>query len=139
MIDLLFFWLLMGVYLVPVFVGLPWSWTAGFVAVSYAAAMFIVPLFLCRHCPRWTEPGRLLTCYHFGLLKLYRSSSKPLNRLQKACVFLGFVVFFSSGVVLLSCAGQMRLAIVAAYEAIAWVSVMRNTLCLRCCHGSCPM
>ncbi|MFX0122997.1 MAG: hypothetical protein ACFFAE_05110 [Candidatus Hodarchaeota archaeon] len=49
---------------------------------------------LCRHCPYYSEEGRILHCLaNHGLLKIWRYNPGPMNQWEKAGLLIGFIIF----------------------------------------------
>ena len=137
--NVAFFWLLTGLFIVPLFIGLPLIWFISYSIVFGIVAIFLIPLFICRYCPEYEKPGLLLKCSHWGIPKVYSYKSKPLNSIQCFFVYFGFAIIYGSGVILLCLIREYKLAVCAAYGSLVWVIVMRQTLCKTCLHPSCPM
>ncbi|UCG03332.1 MAG: hypothetical protein JSW11_04945 [Candidatus Heimdallarchaeota archaeon] len=78
------------------------NWT-GF--IIYAAFwMFFFGFFeiyvLCRHCPYYSEEGRILHCLaNHGLLKIWKYNPGTMNRWEKAGLLIGLILFLGIPVV----------------------------------------
>ena len=136
--DRSYFWLLTGMFIVPVVLGLPMLWIAAYLAALAIAAVFVIPLYICRYCPEWKKDSRVLTCVHYGIPKLYSCRDK-LGRVQQILIPLGFVAIYGSGVVMLAIMDQWSLAACAGYATVLWYFTMRRTVCRSCVHEQCPM
>ena len=136
--TVVFFWFLTGTIVLPILIGLPVLWSAGYFLAFVLLATFVIPLYLCRHCPEWRKPGMFLRCVHYGIPKVYPPSDQPLSALQKFCVFAGFVVIYGAGAVLLLLAKQYALSLCVAYNSVVWFMVMQRTICRSCANSNCP-
>ena len=126
--------------LTPLFVGVPVLWTVGYLVWLFAMMVIVIPLFICRHCPHWDNVGWYLTCdAHWGVPKIYAASDKPLNGIQRFCVYAGFVVIFGLPVGLLIANESYALAIVAAVLGVQWYVLMRTAVCSTCWNYRCPL
>jgi len=126
--------------LVPMFVGLPVLWTVGYLAALFACMVLVIPLFICRHCPHWDNGRSFLTCdAHWGVPKVYSFVDAPLNRVQSACVYFGFVAIFGAPVVLLILAGEYALSVCSAVNGVLWYCLMRYAVCTTCLNDRCPL
>ncbi|MFX0016030.1 MAG: hypothetical protein ACFE98_15690 [Candidatus Hermodarchaeota archaeon] len=75
-------------------------WTGSWVGVIIYASFWVVffgffEIFvLCRHCPYYSEEGRILHCLaNHSLLKIWDYNPEPMNRWEKAGLFIGLGLF----------------------------------------------
>lgn len=56
---------------------------------------FFEILVLCRHCPYYSEEGRILHCLaNHGLPKIWKYNPRPMNQWERAGLLIGFALFF---------------------------------------------
>ena len=128
------------VVLLPMFVGLPILLTILYFLSFLFAATFIIPLFICRHCPHWNNKKFYLECdAHYGIPKVYSYIPKPLNLLQQYCVYIGFIFIFGIPVLLLILHGEYQLSICSAANGILWYVILKKNMCSTCTNHNCPL
>jgi hypothetical protein len=113
---------------------------------------------LCSHCPFWAEDTRVLHCLaNHGSYKLWRYHPEPLNRLEKAMMYvLLATVFFvfplaihgygiwhlaasyaETGLVALM--GMIGVAAATLIFGVAFVITLKTFFCPKCVNFSCPL
>jgi hypothetical protein len=123
--------MVVGGQLIPLLIG-----ATGFGILFF----FVVPGFLCRHCPFYAERGLLLRCpAHFGSLKLWRYKPGPLNRLERTMVYIGFALIFGYPLPFLALSGQWAFLLLAVWGTFTWFFTMRKYICSSCVNFHCPM
>jgi hypothetical protein len=101
---------------------------------------FVVPSFLCRHCPYYAEKGLILHCpAHYGSIKLLKYSPVPLNRGEKTLVPMALIVLFGFPVPFLIYGQQWILLSIMSWNLLVWFFTMLKYICSSCINFSCPM
>ncbi|MEA2069657.1 MAG: hypothetical protein U9O98_00015 [Asgard group archaeon] len=70
-----------------------WWWFG--VIIGYFALFFIIETrILCSHCPYYSENSIILHCLaNQGFIKFYDYHPEPMNKLEKALLVIGFILF----------------------------------------------
>lgn len=113
-----------------------------FLWLAYSLFFFFVweARVLCRHCPFWAEPGKLLRCHaNYGVIKLWRYDPGPMRQSEKTQFIAGALIWMAFPFPLLLLGGAYLFALAAAGAAIAGAVVLRKSVCRRCVNFSCPM
>lgn len=141
--DLVDFAVLVILWLIPFLAGMIigrfWWALATWFGLAVIFFGYVEALVLCRHCPHYAEPGRLLKCHaNAGLPKIPAYDPRPLQTWEKvawlayvAVLFLYFVPFF-----ILS--QQWLLLVISGWATVTAVWTLQRTKCNRCYHLSCP-
>lgn len=89
-------------FFIPVAIGMILTiiWTGDWTGIIIYGAFWVLffgffEIFvLCRHCPYYSEEGRILHCLaNHGLPKIWKYNPGPMNRWEKAGLLIGFVFF----------------------------------------------
>jgi len=143
-VDLMDFAVLWLTWMLPFLAGMILGrfWLALAVWVALAAVFFIYveALVLCRHCPHYAEPGRVLSCHaNSGLPKIPRIRPGPMTLLEKV-VWLGYVaVLVLYYVPFFVVSGQWLLLGLTTWAGIAFTWTLQRTQCNRCYNLACPV
>jgi len=146
-----------GMVLVGLATGVWWT-LIGYVAYFFLMFGVLEIRFLCSHCPYYAEEGRVLHCLaNHGSYKLWRYHPEPLNRLEKAMMYvLLATVFFvfplaihgygiwalaasyaETGLVALM--GMIGVAAATLIFGVAFVITLKTFFCPKCVNFSCPL
>lgn len=108
----------------------------------YALFFFhiIEGLVLCRHCPSWGMPGRVLKCHaNYGVIKFFKYNPRPLNRFEKVMFIVGALILLEGPVVILIIGKAYFLAMVTFLISVSAIVGIREVACKKCINFSCPM
>jgi hypothetical protein len=95
---------------------------------------------LCRHCPYYAERGRTLHCIaNYGSLKAWPYRPAPMNRSEKAQLWVGFAILGGYPFPFLVLGGQVLWAIVALWGLVMFFWALREYTCSQCVNFSCPL
>jgi hypothetical protein len=122
------------------FFAMGWIAPATYCLVFVLMFFLIVPLYLCRHCPYYAGPGRIVKCpAHYGAVKLFKSTNKRLNPLESFLTVGGLVVLFGGPLVIEAIGGQWFWLAASAWTAVLWIVTMQRYICAVCPNFSCPL
>lgn len=110
--------------------------------LAYSLSFFFIweAYILCRHCPFWAEPGRILHCHaNYGVFKIWKHSPNPMSRSERFQFIIGALIWISFPFPLLILGHEYLLAFVGLCAAVSAVFLLRNTICDRCVNFSCPL
>lgn len=113
-----------------------WLW------LTYSLFFFFVweAFVLCRHCPFWAEPGKMLRCHaNYGVIKIWKHNPGPMSRAERAQFVVGALIWMGFPFPFMLLGQEYLLALVAAATAIGGVFVLRISVCSRCVNFSCPV
>lgn len=113
-----------------------WLWLA------YSLFFFLVweARVLCRHCPFWAEPGKVLRCHaNYGVIKIWKYQPGPMSPSEKAQFVAGALVWMGFPFPFILLGQEYLLAFITACAAVAGIVTLRISVCSRCVHFSCPM
>jgi hypothetical protein len=95
---------------------------------------------LCRHCPYWAEEGIVLHCHaNYGVIKMWKYEPGPMSKLEKVQFAIGALLWIGLPFPFLLLGQELLLAVIAASAAVSGAVLLRNNVCSRCIHFSCPM
>ena len=113
-----------------------WLWLAYSLFFFFVWEAFV----LCRHCPFWAEPGKMLRCHaNYGVLKIWKHEPGPMSRAEKAQFIIGALIWMGFPFPFMLIGHQYLLALVGAATALSGIFVLRVSVCSRCVNFSCPM
>jgi len=113
-----------------------WLWLA------YSLFFFFVweALVLCRHCPFWAEPRKVLRCHaNYGVFKIWKYDPGPMSRAEKAQFVIGALLWMGFPFPFMLLGREYFLVIAGAAAAVSGIFVLRISVCSRCVNFSCPM
>jgi hypothetical protein len=94
---------------------------------------------LCRHCPFWSEPGRILHCHaNYGNLKIWKYKPGPMSRFEKIQFIVGVGLAVGYPFVFLILGREYVFALIGLVTVASGVYFLRKTACRRCLNFSCP-
>ncbi|MFX0151870.1 MAG: hypothetical protein ACFFAJ_13865 [Candidatus Hodarchaeota archaeon] len=150
-------------FFIPVALGLILTvlWTGDWFGIIIYA-MFWIFFFgffeirvLCRHCPYYSEEGKILHCLaNHGLLKIWKYEPGPMSRWEKLGLLVGFVLFLGIPIITIIFAtitlvdDGAELFLVLIMGALSILSIggafvsghsLTNKVCTRCVNFSCPL
>lgn len=111
-----------------------WLW------LGYSLFFFFVweARVLCRHCPFWAEPGKVLRCHaNYGVIKFWKFQPGPMSRSEKAQFVIGALLWMGFPFPFMLMGGEYFLTLAAASVAAAGLVTMRISVCNRCINFSC--
>lgn len=95
---------------------------------------------LCRHCPYWAGPGRVLRCHaNYGVLKLWKYEPGPMSKAEKTQFVIGALVWAGFPFPFLLLGREYLLALIGASAVISGIFLLRRNVCSRCINFSCPL
>jgi hypothetical protein len=95
---------------------------------------------MCSHCPHYAETGQSLKCWaNYGSPKLWKYRPGPMNLMEKAAFFGGFVIVFAYPLIFLARGHQWFLLVVYAITLIGFFTTLRTFLCSQCMNFACPL
>lgn len=110
--------------------------------LAYSLFFFFVweAYVLCRHCPFWAEPGKVLRCHaNYGVLKIWKYEPGPMSRAEKAQFVAGAGIWMAFPFPFLLMGAEYVWALAAAVSAAGGVLVLAKSVCTRCVNFSCPL
>lgn len=113
-----------------------WLW------LGYSLFFFFVweAYVLCRHCPFWAEPGKVLRCHaNYGVFKIWKHNPGPMSRAERVQFVVGALIWMAFPFPFMLLGQEFLLAAIAAAAALSGVFVLRISVCSRCVNFSCPM
>jgi hypothetical protein len=150
-------------FFIPVALGLILTvlWTGNWLGIIIYA-MFWIFFFgffeirvLCRHCPYYSEEGKILHCLaNHGLLKIWKYEPGPMNRWEKQGLLIGLVLFLGipiltfifATIALLETGAEFlfvllmgALSILSIGGALVSGRSLTTKVCTRCVNFSCPL
>ena len=94
---------------------------------------------LCRHCPFYAEEGNILHCNaNYGSYKLWKYNPKPMNRLEKFQLILGFLILGGYLLVFIILAQQYTLLFISVLGLLVFLTILLTKTCSKCINFSCP-
>ena len=95
---------------------------------------------LCRHCPFYTEEGRILHCIaNYGTYKIWKYNPSPMNRSEKVQLILGFLILGGYPLFFIILAQQYLFLLISILGLIAFFTILLAKTCSRCINFSCPL
>ncbi|MFX0182900.1 MAG: hypothetical protein ACFE95_07445 [Candidatus Hodarchaeota archaeon] len=150
-------------FFIPVALGLILTvlWTGNWLGIIIYA-MFWVFFFgffeirvLCRHCPYYSEEGKILHCLaNHGLLKIWKYEPGPMNRQEKLGLLIGFILFLGIPISIITFTTLTlteegtepffvlimgTLSILSIGGALVSARNLTTKVCTRCVNFSCPL
>ncbi len=113
-----------------------WLW------LGYSLFFFFVweAAVLCRHCPYWAEPSRILRCHaNYGVLKIWRYRPGPMCLAEKIQFIVGVLLLMGFPFPGLILGHEYLLALVCGCGAVSAGFLLWNDVCARCVNFSCPL
>ena len=113
-----------------------------FLWLAYSLFFFFIweARVLCRHCPYWAAPGRILECHaNSGVFKIWKFNPSPLNRSEKNQFILGALLWMAFPFPLLLLGGQYWIAFIGLCSVVCGSLLLHHNVCSRCVNFSCPM
>ena len=95
---------------------------------------------LCRHCPYWAEESRVLHCHaNSGVIKIWKYHPGPMSKWDRIQFILGALIWMGYPFPFLLLGGEYLLTAITASALISGIYILRQHVCSRCIHFSCPM
>jgi hypothetical protein len=95
---------------------------------------------LCRHCPHWAGPGKILRCHaNYGVIKIWKHDPGPMSALEKVQFLIGASAMVAAPIVRLIIAESFVIAAIAGAAAVFFSSVLSISICTKCVNFSCPL
>ncbi|TFG25376.1 MAG: hypothetical protein EU532_11745 [Promethearchaeota archaeon] len=94
---------------------------------------------LCRHCPFYAEDGNILHCIaNYGSYKLWKYNPKPMNKLEKFQLILGFMILGGYPLCFMLLNQQCLILFISILGLISFFTILLLKTCSRCINFSCP-
>lgn len=94
---------------------------------------------LCRHCPFYAEEGKVLHCIaNYGSYKLWKFNPKPMNRLEKFQLIIGFIILAGYPLFFIILAQQNILLFISVLGLLVFFTILLTKTCSKCINFSCP-
>jgi len=101
---------------------------------------FIEIRVMCSHCPHYAEPGSSLRCWaNYGSPKLWAYRPGPMNLIEKAVFFGGFVIVWGYPLLFLILGHKLFLLIVYLIATAGFFMTLKTYLCSHCMNFACPL
>jgi len=113
-----------------------------FLWLAYALFFFFVweARVLCRHCPYWAAPDRILECHaNSGVIKIWKFDPAPMSRSEQRQFIAGALLWMLMPFPLLMLGGQYWIAFIGLCSLVSGVLLLHYNVCSRCVNFSCPM
>jgi len=113
-----------------------------FLWLAYSLFFFFVweARVLCRHCPYWAAPGRILECHaNSGVFKIWKFDPAPMSISEKKQFILGALLWLIFPFPLIILGGQYWLAFIGFCSATCGVLLLQYNVCSSCVNFSCPL
>lgn len=95
---------------------------------------------LCRHCPYWAGPGRMLRCHaNYGVLKLWKYEPAPMSEAERIQFVIGALIWVGFPFPFLFLGGEYLLAFIGLSAVLSGTYLLKRNVCARCIHFSCPL
>lgn len=110
--------------------------------LTYSLSFFFIweAYILCRHCPFWAEPGRVLHCHaNYGVIKIWKYQPGPMSRSERIQFILGALIWIGFPFPLLLLGREYLLSFIGLCAAISAVYLLKKNVCSRCVNFSCPL
>ncbi len=110
--------------------------------LAYSLFFFLVweAFVLCRHCPFWAEPKRVLRCHaNYGVIKIWKFQPGPMSKSEKIQFVIGALLWVGFPFPFMLLGQEYLLAAVGACAAVSGIFTLRISVCTRCVNFSCPM
>ena len=110
--------------------------------LAYSLFFFFVweAYVLCRHCPYWAEDSPILHCHaNSGVLKIWNYQPGPMSRWERVQFILGALIWIGFPFPFLFLGSEYLLAVIALSSVVSGIFILRQHVCSRCIHFSCPM
>ena len=108
--------------------------------IIFAFFGFVEIRILCAHCPHYAETGKTLKCWaNYGSPKLWKYHPGPMSKWDKIQFILGALIWTGYPFPFLLLGGEYLLSVITATALISGVYILRQLVCSRCIHFSCPM
>ena len=139
----LIFGLSFFLYLVPVLIGMIWSNLVIYIIFWVIYTIFFFQFWeirvLCRHCPFWSEGGKILHCFaNYGFYKVWKYNPGPMTKWEKAQFLVGIAILMGYFIPFLVVYNQLLMLIITIIGIIFFfVNVFINH-CPKCVNFSCP-
>jgi hypothetical protein len=113
-----------------------------FAWLAYSLLFFFLweAFVLCRHCPLWAAPGRILHCHaNYGIIKIWKPRSRPMSRSDRIQFVVGTVPFIAFPFPFLLMGKEYLFAVIWLSSVVSGVFLLRRNVCTRCVNFSCPL
>ncbi|MFX1443259.1 MAG: hypothetical protein ACFFHV_07600 [Promethearchaeota archaeon] len=95
---------------------------------------------LCRHCPFYAEEGNILHCNaNYGCYKLWKYSPKPMNKVEKVQLVIGFTILSGYPLIFIILAKQYLFLIISLAGLMIFFGILLIKTCSKCINFSCPL
>ena len=95
---------------------------------------------LCRHCPYWAAPGRILECHaNSGVFKIWKYQPKPMSKSERTQFIVGALIWLLFPFPFLLFGGQYWIAFIGLCAAGSGIYILYYNVCNRCPNFSCPL
>ena len=113
-----------------------------FLWLAYSLFFFFVweARVLCRHCPYWAAPDRILECHaNSGVFKIWKFDPAPMSRSEQRQFIGGALLWMLMPFPLLILGGQYWIAFIGFCSIVSGILLLNYNVCSRCVNFSCPM
>ena len=113
-----------------------------FLWLAYSLFFFFVweARVLCRHCPYWAAPDRILECHaNSGVFKIWKFDPAPMSRSEQRQFIGGALLWMLMPFPLLILGGQYWIAFIGFCSIFSGTLLLHYNVCSRCVNFSCPM
>lgn len=94
---------------------------------------------ICRRCPQYATPGRILLCHGAPWLpKIPKYNPKPFTRFDRWVLIIYTIVLFFYYVPFFVVGGQWLLLATTTGIFVAWAWTVKRQYCTRCLNMFCP-
>jgi len=109
--------------------------------VIFGLYFFIIGIrVLCSHCPHYNDSSFFLRCRgNFGVPKLWKYRSGPMNNIEKGIMISGFTLIWGYPVIFISLIRNWILLVLYIISVILFFILLRQLHCKKCINFSCPL